>query len=157
MESAFVKHQQQSRERYSWVRLFDGLRDWVRVRGIDQLTDDALKGMDKNIALEWIVGPQAEGPQALVLQAFREDAELWLSACPAEDVVVVPREIFTRIIAALPPAITQIGALNATLPSMSADEWARTMREQLICYADRRRAIRERAERDDCPDKKAEA
>ena len=46
MADAISQNFMHQRERYSWVRLFDGLRDWVRVRGIDQITDDALKAMD---------------------------------------------------------------------------------------------------------------
>jgi hypothetical protein len=143
--TAIEAQRRENNTRYSWVRLFDGLRDWIRVRGVDQLTDDALKALEPNMALEWQVGPQMSGPQALVLQTFREDAELWLSACPADEgVVIVPREIFERIIAALPP----LDGPLTNLPMLSADEWARQFREQLAAHAGMRRHYRERAERE---------
>lgn len=153
--NAIEAQRRQAHERYSWVRLFDGLRDWIRVRGMTEEDDHQISQAE--YALEWITGPQAEGPQALVLQTFREDAELWLSACPADDVVVVPREIFTRIIAALPLATYafredgKLGDEAPGLPQMSADDWARVTRDQLINYADMRRHHRERAEREHRP------
>lgn len=152
MSDAISQNFRQQRERYSWVRLFDGLRDWVRVRGMTEEDDFQLKQIE--FALEWLTGPQAEGPQALVLQTFREDAELWLSACPAENVVVMPREVFARIIGALPPLTYKfqtdgkLGDDAPGLPQMSVDDWARLGADQLIRYADQRRYMRERAERE---------
>ena len=155
MNTAIEMQQRQMRDRYSWVRLFDGLRDWIRVRGMTP--EDDFQIAQTEYALKWITGPQAEGPQGLVLQTFREDAELWLSACPAESVVVMPKEVFARIIAALPalaltmPAGVKLGDAAPNLPQISVDEWERIGRDQLISCADRRRHMRERTEAEAWP------
>lgn len=123
-------------------RLFHDLRKCIR---IVPRSGDPVDDYSYSYNTEWVTGyKDDDDPGLIILNAFRENGELWLHAAPAEDVVVLPREVFARIVAALPPLP---GAFEG-IPALTADDWAELGRKHICALADQRRHLRERAERE---------
>lgn len=107
-QTALAQLEQSRHTRRSWVWLLDRLRDYVDLRGCRPEDEERLGQFLEETYFEavFMIDPAGKaGPTADILSAFRENAELWLSACPAaEHVVVLPRKLAEQIVAALPVA-----------------------------------------------------
>lgn len=103
METATLKAMRSRRDDWSWRWLLDRLRDYVDIRGMRPEDEERLK--DVYIQPAFLIDPTGElGPAADIMTMFRENASLWLQACPAgEHVVTVPRDLLKAVLECLPP------------------------------------------------------
>lgn len=103
METATIKAMRSRRDDWSWRWLLDRLRDYVTIRGMRPEDEEQLKGL--YVEPEMHIDPRGEvGPTVDIMTMFRENASLWLEACPAgEHVVTVPRDLLKAVLECLPP------------------------------------------------------
>lgn len=112
-ETAIMKAARDRRDDWSWRWLLDRLRDYVTIRGMRPEDEEQLKGLYVDPVFH--LDPRGEvGPDVDIMTTFRENASLWLQACPAgEHVVTVPRDLLKAVLECLPP--------NSDLATMQFD------------------------------------
>lgn len=125
------------RENHTWMWLLDRLTDYVDFKGCRPQDEERLLASEIYIEPVFLTHPSNDlGPVPDIIAAFRENAALWLSVAPTQDVVVMPRRFAEALIGALPPVGNSfIGT------SLEAAEHAG--RALLDAHAHRNRRIRE--------------
>lgn len=144
--TAIVAQQRDTRNRHSWMWLFDRLRDCIDVVGCRPEDDAKLHDEDLYFECKVMTDPKGEiGPDIDILAMFRENPSLWLEACPLprEEVVVLPREIAKRIIGALP-----ISTKPGEFHHLRLEQYEEMGADWLHRAADQRRYMREQKERE---------
>lgn len=117
-ETATIKAQADQEQRQAWMWLLDRLKDYVDLRGMRPEDDERLAQLHEDTYFEaqFMIDPKGEvGPTVDIMSAFRENPALWLEACPSDQVVVLPRGIITRLLAALPVSTDALGSLRPSL------------------------------------------
>ncbi len=137
--TATMKAMRDRRDDWSWHWLLDRLRDYVTIHGMRPEDEQALKGL--YIDTVFHRDPRGEvGPDVDVITMFRENASLWLQACPAgEQVVSVPRDLLKVVLDCLPP--------NGELATMQLSVMEDMGKHLLGCAASANRCVREDDER----------
>lgn len=114
--TAVMAEQRDNHVRRTWHWLFDRLKDCVDLRGMRPEDDERLAALHEDTYFEpyFLQDPSGRvGPEVDIMHAFRENAELWLSACPADDhVVVLPRKLIEQLVAARTVSTDGLGAFK---------------------------------------------